>query len=31
MDLTGMLQAAAGSAGGGEIEPLGVDYDGTND
>ena len=29
-DLTGMLQAAAGAA-GGEIEPLGVDYDGSAD
>jgi hypothetical protein len=31
MDLTGMLQAAAGAAGDAEIVPLGVDFDGTND
>jgi hypothetical protein len=30
-DLTGMLQAAAGAAGDAEIEPLGVDYDGSAD
>jgi hypothetical protein len=30
-DLTGMLQAAAGAAGGDEIVPIGVDYDGSAD